>query len=158
MNVKPFHTSTWVFLCAVSLTLPGCYGAASFIAEAVSGLDNVNVRAAVSPGVTADDLRLVKRVSVVIGTGTSAQTISFFGVGGDLTNVMADNIALELLNLGFLVIERASLDKVLQEQGIQLSDIADPTTAAKVGRILGVDAIVLGSVATSQKMEMNTGF
>ncbi len=56
------------------------------------------------------------------------------------------------------MVERASLDKVLTEQGVQLSDIADPNTAAKVGRVLGVDALVLGNVVVSQKTQFRPGF
>lgn len=46
----------------------------------------------------------------------------------------------------YTVIERTELDKILNEQNFANSDRADTTTAAKIGRILGVDAIILGTV------------
>ncbi|MGB9334210.1 MAG: CsgG/HfaB family protein [Candidatus Acidiferrales bacterium] len=46
----------------------------------------------------------------------------------------------------YTVIERAELDKILSEQNFSNSDRADATTAAKIGRLLGVDAIILGTV------------
>src|SRR5262245_6911397 len=44
------------------------------------------------------------------------------------------------------VIERGELEKLFSEQNLTNSDRTDPATAAKLGRILGVDVIVLGSV------------
>src|SRR5215831_12610664 len=38
------------------------------------------------------------------------------------------------------------LDKVIAEQNFSNSDRADPTSAAKIGKVLGVDAIVIGSI------------
>jgi curli biogenesis system outer membrane secretion channel CsgG len=44
------------------------------------------------------------------------------------------------------VIERTALDKVLGEQNLSNSDRTDPATAARIGRVLGVDGIVLGTI------------
>jgi hypothetical protein len=44
------------------------------------------------------------------------------------------------------VIERQQLDKILAEQNFSNSDRADPNSAAKIARILGVDAIILGKI------------
>jgi curli biogenesis system outer membrane secretion channel CsgG len=44
------------------------------------------------------------------------------------------------------VIERNAIDKLLAEQNLTNSDRTDPTSAAKLGRILGVDAIVMGTI------------
>jgi curli biogenesis system outer membrane secretion channel CsgG len=46
----------------------------------------------------------------------------------------------------YTVIERAELDKILNEQNFSNSDRADASTAAKIGRLLGVDAIIAGTV------------
>lgn len=45
-----------------------------------------------------------------------------------------------------IVVERSAIDKVLAEQNLSNSDRSDPATAAKLGRLLGVDAIVLGTI------------
>ncbi|MBI5139471.1 hypothetical protein HZA26_02580 [Candidatus Nomurabacteria bacterium] len=161
-----------VVIIVCSFLLAGCMGAEYLVlsaapslfqagAGAVAGLENVDVKTAVSPGVTTNDLHKVKKVAVVLGTESQTQMnpqMPFYMAGGDLTNVMADNIALELMNLGYQVVERTSLDKVLSEQKLQMSGIADPTTAAKIGGILGVDAVVLGNVTTSQKTQVSSGF
>ncbi|MGH9938967.1 MAG: CsgG/HfaB family protein, partial [Blastocatellia bacterium] len=46
-----------------------------------------------------------------------------------------------------VVIERSQLEKVLYEQNLGNQGRIDPSTAAKVGRILGVDAIIIGNVS-----------
>lgn len=46
----------------------------------------------------------------------------------------------------FRVIERSKLDAILAEQNLGASGRVDVSTAAQIGRILGVDAVVVGSV------------
>lgn len=46
----------------------------------------------------------------------------------------------------YSIIERGAMDKILAEQNFSNSDRADPNTAAKIGKLLGVDAIVVGSI------------
>jgi hypothetical protein len=152
--------------------LTGCMGAEYLVlsyvpsliqsgAGAIAGLEDVDLKAAVSPDVKIEDLRKIKRVAVVIGMESQTQAnpqLPALTSGGNIINVMADNITLELMKLGYQVIERAQLDKVLSEQGLQMSGIADPTTASKIGKIMGVDAVVLGNVTMSQKTQMSSGF
>lgn len=47
----------------------------------------------------------------------------------------------------FKVIERAQLDKILQEQALGQSGALDSETAVVVGKIMGLDAVVVGSVS-----------
>ncbi len=46
----------------------------------------------------------------------------------------------------FSVIERSRVEAILAEQNLGLSGRLDANTAAQVGRILGVDAVIIGSV------------
>lgn len=46
----------------------------------------------------------------------------------------------------FSVIEREKLELVMKEQGLSASGAVDPSTAAKVGRLLGVKYIVTGGI------------
>jgi hypothetical protein len=46
----------------------------------------------------------------------------------------------------YTVIERRAIDQVLKEQNFSNSNRVDPKTAAAIGRLLGVDAIIMGSV------------
>jgi len=71
---------------------------------------------------------------------------SFGGPSGD---VAADLLTQDLLAHGADVVERQRLDALMQEQNLASQNILDPTTIKKIGKILGVDAIFVGTVATS---------
>lgn len=63
-------------------------------------------------------------------------------------NTATDILVTELTKSGkFIVIERDRLDKVLEEQKLGQSGVIDPGTAAQVGKVLGLNAIVSGSVS-----------
>src|SRR5438128_12255258 len=48
---------------------------------------------------------------------------------------------------GMIVVERQKLEEVLREQKIAYTGIIDLATAAQVGKLLGVEGMVVGSVA-----------
>lgn len=52
----------------------------------------------------------------------------------------------KLLSGKFSVVERDKLNLVLKEQGLAQTGAVDPSTAAKVGKILGVKYIILGGI------------
>lgn len=58
----------------------------------------------------------------------------------------------EMLTMAFLktghfdLVERRHIKKVLEEQKFQYSGMVDPATAVKLGKILGVQAIVTGAI------------
>lgn len=47
---------------------------------------------------------------------------------------------------GIQVIEREQLDKLFEEQKLQITGAIDPNTAVQMGKTLGVQAILMGSV------------
>src|SRR5258708_7217537 len=71
---------------------------------------------------------------------------TFGGLSGD---VAADLLTQALLQQAAAVVERQRLDAVLREQNLAESNILDPATVKKIGKILGVDAIFVGTVATN---------
>jgi curli biogenesis system outer membrane secretion channel CsgG len=100
-----------------------------------------------------------KRVAVLnfeYGTVKSnAQAI--FGSDQDVGKGISDMLVQKLVEDGkYSVIERNALDKVLGEQNFSNSDRADATTAAKIGRILGVDAIIIGSITQFGRDDQHT--
>ncbi|MBI5244625.1 MAG: hypothetical protein HY922_13235 [Elusimicrobia bacterium] len=52
-----------------------------------------------------------------------------------------------LLSLGYAVIDRGDIDSILKEHKLSLVGISAPEEAAKIGQILGVQGIVIPSVA-----------
>lgn len=60
---------------------------------------------------------------------------------------VSDELVTALFNTGkFRVIEREQLDRVLAEQNLSASGRIDSRTAARIGRILGVQILVMGKV------------
>ena len=90
-----------------------------------------------------------KRVAVfdfdyaTVKTSTSA----LFGTDIDVGKGIADLLVKNLVTDGtYSVIERKQLDKILAEQNFSTSDRANPASAARIGKILGLDAIIVGSI------------
>ena len=72
---------------------------------------------------------------------------SMFGGDQDVGKGIAALFINDLVQGGtYTVIEYAALDKVLAEQEISKRERFDPIIASRVGRMLGVDAILIGSV------------
>jgi curli biogenesis system outer membrane secretion channel CsgG len=90
-----------------------------------------------------------KRVAVVDFDYATVQSgvNALFGANKDIGKGIADLLVDKLVQGGtFSVIERKQLDKILAEQNFANSDRADASTAAKIARVLGVDAIIIGSI------------
>ena len=90
-----------------------------------------------------------KRVAIIdfeYGTVRTA-VAGLFGTDVDVGRGICDLLVKHLVNDGsYTVIERRMLDKILAEQNFSTSDRANPATAAKIGKILGLDAIIVGSI------------
>jgi len=70
-----------------------------------------------------------------------------FGSDIDVGKGITDLLVTFLVKDGtYSVIERKMLDKIMAEQNFSNSDRANPTSAAKLGKLLGVDAIITGSI------------
>jgi len=84
---------------------------------------------------------------------TKLAIIEFSDLGdnvNDLGRYLAEKLISELFKLnsnGFSIIERRQLAKVLREQKLSTSGLIDAKAMQKVGNLLGVDAIVTGSIA-----------
>ncbi|MDK2931590.1 MAG: hypothetical protein PWR07_1721 [Bacillota bacterium] len=55
----------------------------------------------------------------------------------------------------FEVIERERLEQIMQEQGFGATGLVDPSSAAQIGKLLGVQAMIMGSV-TKFDIQTNT--
>ena len=72
---------------------------------------------------------------------------ALFGQDVDIGKGISDLLVTYLVKDGsYSVIERKALDKIMAEQNFSNSDRANPNSAAKIGKLLGVDAIVVGSI------------
>src|SRR3954469_7693818 len=72
---------------------------------------------------------------------------AIFGKDIDIGKGVTDLLVTYLVKDGtYSVIERKALDKIMAEQNFSNSDRANPNSAAKLGKLLGVDAIIVGSI------------
>src|SRR5690348_6486263 len=114
--------------------------------------------AAAAPGATAPQGRK-KRIAVFDFDYATVQTASSaaFGTNVDVGKGITDLLVKYLVQDGtYSVIERQALDKILAEQNFSNSDRANPTSAAKLGKLLGVDAIIVGSITQFGNDTKNT--
>jgi curli biogenesis system outer membrane secretion channel CsgG len=92
--------------------------------------------------------QLKKRVAVSRFEDRTGSGYNHIGSG------VADMLTTALVKAGkFNVIERQELDKVLDEQKLGASGLVTPESAPKVGKLLGVELLVIGSISEFGKTE-----
>lgn len=65
-----------------------------------------------------------------------------------LGTAASDILMTELGKSGkFILIERTKLDKIQEEQKLQTTGLIDANTVSQIGKILGLDAVVIGTVS-----------
>ncbi|MCI0698736.1 hypothetical protein L0337_42895 [candidate division KSB1 bacterium] len=88
--------------------------------------------------------------STLIGERLSIAVLPFEskGIGGALGQIdLLDKLVTGFVGINrFKVIERAQLEKILEEQKLGMSGIIDASTAAQIGKGIGVDGVVCGSI------------
>jgi curli biogenesis system outer membrane secretion channel CsgG len=139
-------------LCLVVLTI------LAGLAEAGAGAAPATPTQAAAAAPAAPQGRK-KRVAVfdfdyaTVHAGVSA----LFGQDVDVGKGITDLLVTDLVKDGsYSVIERKALDKIMKEQNFSNSDRADPNSAAKIGKLLGVDAIIVGSITQFGNETKNT--
>jgi curli biogenesis system outer membrane secretion channel CsgG len=86
-----------------------------------------------------------------------SSTSALFGTNVDVGKGISDLLVKYLVEDGtYSVIERKAMDKILAEQNFSNSDRANPNSAAKLGKLLGVDAIIVGSITQFGNDTKNT--
>src|ERR1700739_3467676 len=79
-----------------------------------------------------------------------------FGTNVDIGKGISDMLINELVNDGtYRVIERNQIDKILNEQNFSNSNRADSATAAKIGHILGVHAVITDAITQFGRDDQN---
>ncbi len=100
------------------------------------------------------------RIAVMDFDYATVQTVSaaVFGTNIDIGKGIVDLLVTDLVKDGtYSIIERKQLDKILTEQNFSNSNRADPMSAARIAKILGVDAIIVGSITEFGNETKKTG-
>ena len=64
---------------------------------------------------------------------------------------ISDLLIHEFLRLGYDVVERTEIEKLIKEQKLGASGFVDPDQAVTIGKMAGADSIVIGSGALEDK-------
>jgi curli biogenesis system outer membrane secretion channel CsgG len=89
------------------------------------------------------------RIAVLDFDYATVQSASsaLFGTNVDVGKGITDLLITNLVNDGtYSVFERQALDKLMTEQNFSNSNRADPATAARLGKLAGVDVIIIGAI------------
>jgi len=139
-----------VYLASAGFAGPGAHAQTPPAGTAVSGT---------TPGTPAQPQGRRKRVAIFDFDYATVQTSSaaIFGKDVDIGRGITDLLVRFLVKDGtYSVIERQALDKILAEQNFSNSNRADPNSAAKIGKLLGVDAIIVGGITQFGNDTKNT--
>lgn len=101
---------------------------------------------------TETEMIVGKQTIKLVGERMGVAVLPFANKGAsrDLGEIILDKMITVLWNQErFKVMERAALNQVLAEQSLGQTGILDATTAAEIGKGIGVDAIIIGSVAAA---------
>ena len=105
----------------------------------------------------AQDKKLVAVLDFDYGTVKSAVQ-AYFGTDQDVGKGISLLLEQKLVqDAKYRVIDRNAMDKILKEQNFSNSDRVDPNSAAKIGRILGVSAIITGSITQFGRDDKHIG-
>lgn len=107
-----------------------------------------------------DELTRQIAAEVTAGRKTVVAVVEFADLQGRVTDFgrfVAEELITRLYQTRkFEVIERQLLNRVIAEQKLSLTGVVDPASAQKLGKVLGVEAIVAGSVTNlAQSLRVN---
>lgn len=120
-------------------------------ASALPGRASADLKDLAQTVTAASAARKVKRVAVVPFTGPRGAA-SFSG------SIVSERLVIQILARGELdLVERRFLDKVLEEQRLGVFGIMDQDTVKTLGKVLGVDAILTGTIVElkGERVEVN---
>jgi len=81
-----------------------------------------------------------------------------FGSNVDIGKGISTMLVTDLVRNGtYSVIERQAIDKILKEQNFQNSGRVDPSNAAQIGKLLGVDAVIMGAITQFGRDDKKVG-
>ncbi|MDR0707943.1 MAG: penicillin-binding protein activator LpoB, partial [Treponema sp.] len=131
---------TVCYVIPVLMVLMGCLSGGKAAAETSGG----------SPGMNLDSA--IKAAAAQMGEnlpgGTKVAIVSVASSSAQLSEYIISRLEAALVNgRKLVVVDRANLDKIREEQGFQLSGEVDDSSAKSIGKLLGAGAIVTGGFA-----------
>jgi len=138
--MKENHIPSFVILVMIALILSS--GCIPYATTAYADEFSQQVKSFITKMANSITWQANQRLKIGIGNFTylDSQMASQFAV------YLVDEIDAALVaDKRFKVIARKELDEILREHKLQITDIIDPKTAVRIGKIEGVDAILVGN-------------
>lgn len=161
---KVFDRFTGVVVLFLCLSLAGCSDFKKVVSKIGDGFSRLgskssrssgdsagdaDINIAKSPNVSNDELLCLKRISVFFEGGKKAENKE------EVDTLLGDYVGLNLMRLGYDIVERQKLRDIVEEQALQQSGAVSEKNLIEAGKLLGIEAIISGTFIPSQKL--NTG-
>jgi TolB-like protein len=89
-----------------------------------------------------------KSLTEVRGKSVAIVGLVSKGLDPEIPGIVVDFLLDAFVNVGNMrVVDRSSIDKILQEQSFQAQDIIDNSKVAQIGKVSGVEYVVTGSLS-----------
>ena len=86
------------------------------------------------------------------------QSVAIGDMSGGGNHPMTDSLEEALVNTNrFTVVDRQHMSQLMRELRLSSSDLADPSAAAKLGRVVAAGALIFGDVQTNYREQRRTG-
>jgi hypothetical protein len=140
------------YIVPLLMALAGCVGAApengsgGRFADLFAGSSK---QAGSSGGMDLDKAigKAAAQMEENLPAGTKIALVSVASSSAQFSEYVISRLEAALVGGKKLVVDRANLDKIREEQGFQLSGEVDDASAKSIGKLLGAGAIVTGSFA-----------
>jgi hypothetical protein len=128
--------------CVIPLimVLMGCASSGTALAKTNNNSPGMDLDAAIRDAAVQMEAKIPAKTMIALVSVASPSTVFSTQVLTRLESAIVSSGKL-------IVVDRANLDKVREEQGFQLSGEVDDESAKSIGRLLGAGAIVTGSLA-----------
>ncbi len=102
--------------------------------------------------------QLKKRLAVLTFEDKTSQAYSYGFMGKDAGDAFSEMLTTALVKSdNYIVIERNELQQLLQEQGLGATGIVTQESAAEIGKVLGAELVIIGSVSEFGNSRQTTG-
>lgn len=152
------NTSRSIILLPVLLLLVGACAAPTASANA-SGPAAITIAYGAIPLPSGWDDEVIDRIKNNQPLKKVLAVLDFEGneiLAGKVDLKMADMLTTSIVKSGrFDVVERNKIDRVLGEQDLGLTGILDEASAAQMGKLLGAEYVVFGSITSATKKNVD---
>jgi len=151
----------WVFTSSVAVARPiGTAGKPTFTPDHAESANPQSVRGSSDIDLRIDELSQQISNGLTENQKTTIAVVEFVDLKGrvtDLGRFLAEKLITRLYQTRkFKVIERQLLNKIVNEQKLSLTGMIDQSTAQRLGKLLGVDAIASGTVTDlGKRLDIN---